>query len=223
MEATRLLCRMSPHRSILARRDQLPTKATDTTSDSGRIRHRITLLRQLYSSNLINVWEEVGISRWGILDRMTRWKTRTRSRTRQNLFRRDGQAKRRRRKGNILLFALARKQVLEVNQSRVARQTRLRTNAAFEANAEIALIAKVESAEEQAEGLWGGEIGMRGSCCRQEAGEVIWGDIVRISEPDSSAHIEIRGCVADNGGQQSLLNGNATMQLPVHQTLDMLS
>lgn len=84
---------------------------------------------------------------------MTRWKTRTRSRTRQNLFRRDGQAKRRRRKGNTLLFALARKQVLEVNQSRVARQTRLRTNAAFEANDEIALIAKVKSAEEQAEGL----------------------------------------------------------------------
>ena len=39
-----------------------------------------------------------------------------------------------------------------MNQSRVARQTRLRTNAAFEANDEIALIDKVESAEEQAEG-----------------------------------------------------------------------
>lgn len=84
---------------------------------------------------------------------MTRWKTRTRSQTRQNLFRRDGQAKRRSRKSNTLLFALTRKQELEVNQSRVARQTRLRTNAAFEANDETALIAKVESAEEQAEGL----------------------------------------------------------------------
>ena len=84
---------------------------------------------------------------------MTRWKTRTRCRTRQNFFRRDGQAKRRSRKRNILLFALTRKQELKVNQSRVARQIRLRTNAAFEANDGIALIAKVKSAEEQAEGL----------------------------------------------------------------------
>jgi len=83
---------------------------------------------------------------------MTRWKTRTRSRTRQNFFRQDGQVQRRSRKWNILLFALTRKQELEVNQSRVARQSRLRTNAAFGANDETALIAKVESAEEQAEG-----------------------------------------------------------------------
>jgi hypothetical protein len=40
-----------------------------------------------------------------------------------------------------------------MNQSHVARQTKLRTIAAFEANDETALIANVESAEEQAEGL----------------------------------------------------------------------